>query len=100
MGVRFGSAGDRDHLREIIRVQVGRTGKREEFLERIKKLNKHHYVIISNVYHKLCSITTFIKRAKFRSANKMALRSSRDVCVTNTVTVELGERVQYNTVPF
>ena len=37
MGVRFGSAGDRDHLREIIRVQVGRTGKREEFLERIKK---------------------------------------------------------------
>lgn len=83
MGVRFGSAGDR--LSEIISGRLseskGRTGKREEFLERIKKLNKHHYVIISNVYHKLCSITTFIKRAKFRSANKMALRSSRDVCV-------------------
>ena len=39
MGVRFGSAGDR--LSEIISGRLseskGRTGKREEFLERIKK---------------------------------------------------------------
>ena len=38
MGVRFGSAGDRNHLREIFLSESddGRTGKREEVLERIK----------------------------------------------------------------
>lgn len=94
MGVKFGQP--KIISWRLSDSKVGRRGKREEVLERIKKLNKHHYVIILNVYHKLCSITTFIKRAKFRSANKMACRSS----LTNTVAVELGEKVLNNTVPF